>query len=89
MNIDFDHYRGSQIADEIQNQLDLDRKMSIIKALNPSFSRDGNQWCYLYGALPNDCIAGFGDTPYDAMSDFVKNFYSQKAIVPPTRSRNI
>ena len=80
MKIDFDHYRGSQIADDIANQLDLDRRLSIINALKPSFGKDGNQWSYLYGELPNDCIVGFGDTPHDAMNDFVNNFYTQKAI---------
>lgn len=81
MKIDFDHWKGAQIADEIQNQIDLDRKLSIIKALSPAFSKDGNQWCYLYGELPNDGIVGFGDTPNDAMEDFIINFYNQKAIV--------
>ena len=80
MKIDFDHHTGQCIADEIINQQDLDRRLSIIKALNPKFSKDGNQWCYLYGKLPNDCIIGFGDTPADAMDDFIINFYNQKAI---------
>jgi len=79
--IDFDHWRGSQIADEIQYNLDLEKKLSIISALKPTFSKDGNQWAYLYGELPNDCIIGFGDTPNDAMNDFVNNFYNQKAII--------
>jgi len=81
MKIDFDHWRGSQIADEVQNQLTLDMQLSVLKALNPTFGKDGNQWSYLYGELPNDCIVGFGDTPYLAMVDFVHNFQSQKAIV--------
>ena len=80
MKIDFDHWKGSQIGDEISNQLDLERRLSIINALNPTFSKDGNQWCYLYGELPNDCIVGFGDTPHDAVNDFVMNFYNQKAV---------
>lgn len=80
MKIDFDHWKGSQIGDEISNQLDLEKRLSIISALKPTFSKDGNQWCYLYGELPNDCIVGFGDTPHDAMNDFVMNFYNQKAV---------
>jgi|JI9StandDraft_1071089.scaffolds.fasta_scaffold442294_2 hypothetical protein len=83
MKIDFEHWKGSQIGDEITNQLDLERRLSIIKALNPKFGKDGNQWSYLYGELPNDCIVGFGDTPHDAMDDFVKNFYNQKAVIAP------
>lgn len=77
MKIDFDHWKGSQIADEIQNQLDLERRLSIISALKPTLSKDGNQWRYLYGELPNNCIVGFGKTPHDAMNDFVYNFNNQ------------
>lgn len=80
MKIDFDHWKGSQIGDEISSQLDLERRLSIINALKPTFSKDGNKWCYLYGELPNDCIVGFGDTPHDAMNDFVSNFYNQRAV---------
>lgn len=80
MKIDFDHWVGSQIGREIQDQLALDYTLSIIKAFNPKFSQDGNQYCFIYGELPNDCIVGYGDTAYDAMNDFVKNFSNQKAI---------
>ena len=81
MKIDFNHWKGAQIGDDILSNIDLERRLSIISALKPSFSKDGNQWCYLYGDLPNDCIVGFGDTPFSAMNDFVNNFYNQKAIV--------
>jgi hypothetical protein len=80
MKIDFDHWKGAQISDEIQNQQALDMKLSIIRALNPVFSKDGNQFCFLYGTLPNDCIIGFGNTANDAMNDFVNNFYNERAI---------
>lgn len=76
--IDFDHWKGSQIGDEISNQLDLERRLSIISALKPTLSKEGNQWCYLYGQLTNNCIVGFGDTVHNAMNDFVFNFYNQK-----------
>jgi len=79
MKIDFDHYKGSQIADQITSNLEDERKMNIVKMLNPAFSKDGNQFCFLFGTLPNDCIVGFGDTPYNAMVDFCNNFYMQKA----------
>ena len=79
LKIDFNHWRGSEIADEIQKQQYLERGLSILKALNPTFSRKGNQWMYLYGKLPNDCIVGFGNTPHDAMSDFANNFFTAQA----------
>ena len=36
----------------------------------PSLSIDGNQWCALYGENLQDGVAGFGDSPQDAMNDF-------------------
>lgn len=81
MKIDFDHWQGSQIADEIKNQLDLDRQLSIFKALNPKLTLDGDQYCFLYGEFPNDCIVGFGDTPNLALLDFVNSFYNSKKTI--------
>jgi hypothetical protein len=82
MKIDFEHYLGNNIGEDIQRQQDLDRKLSIISALKPKFSRQGNQWCYLYGEMSSDYIVGFGDTPVNAMDDFINSFYNQKAIIP-------
>ena len=45
----------------------------------PVLSVDGNQWCALYSANLQDGVAGFGDTPAAAMTDFDKNWYGQKA----------
>lgn len=36
----------------------------------PSLSVDGSQWCALYGDNLQDGVAGFGDSPADAMWDF-------------------
>jgi hypothetical protein len=77
--IDADHHRGNQILDDIQEQIFQNTQLDIIVKLQPSFSKDGNQYCYLYGTLPNDCVVGYGETAYLAMRDFVKNFHSQKA----------
>ena len=38
----------------------------------PVLSVDGNQWCALYGDNLQDGVAGFGDSPSDAMADFDK-----------------
>lgn len=38
----------------------------------PRLSIDGNQWCALYGDNLQDGVAGFGDSPSDAMWDFDK-----------------
>ena len=36
----------------------------------PSLSIDGDKWCALYGENLQDGVAGFGDSPADAMWDF-------------------
>jgi len=38
--------------------------------LRPQISLDGNQWCALYGENLHDGVAGFGDSPCEAMADF-------------------
>lgn len=36
----------------------------------PRLSIDGSQWCALYGENLQDGVAGFGDSPNDAMWSF-------------------
>lgn len=36
----------------------------------PCLSRDGNQWCALYGTNLQDGVAGFGASVDEAMRDF-------------------
>lgn len=83
--IDLNHYRGAQLVDTLQNAADTLQHLQLIKMLQPKFGKDGNQYCFLYGELPNDCIVGFGDTPYLAMLDFSHNFYNSKATPNPTK----
>lgn len=40
----------------------------------PRLSIDGNQWCALYGENLMEGVAGFGDSPELAYSDFDKNW---------------
>lgn len=40
----------------------------------PKISIDGDQWCALYGDNLQDGVAGFGDSPADAMCDFDRNW---------------
>lgn len=44
----------------------------------PSIGMDGNKWCALYGDDLMHGIAGFGDTPAEAMTDFDKNWNEQR-----------
>lgn len=48
----------------------------------PSISIDGNQWCALYGENLQDGVAGFGDSPADAMASFDAAW---RANLPQTR----
>lgn len=41
----------------------------------PSLSIDGDQWCALYGDNLQDGVAGFGDSPANAMWDFDRNWH--------------
>lgn len=40
----------------------------------PQLSIDGNMWCALYGASLMEGVAGFGDSPAQAMADFDRNW---------------
>ena len=48
----------------------------------PKLSLDGNQWCALYGVNLQEGVAGFGDSPALAMSDFNKNWSAPLAPAP-------
>lgn len=56
------------IGAEVSRAVDLYARPSAI--YKPSMSIDGNQWCALYGDNLQDGVAGFGDSPADAMADF-------------------
>lgn len=43
----------------------------------PALSIDGNQWCALYGANLQDGVAGFGDSPAEAMADFDARWFAK------------
>jgi len=68
------------LLEDMQRRLDTLKELDLIEKLKPEFSRDGNQFCFLLGELPNDCVIGFGDTAAEAMSDFCTNFWNEKAI---------
>ncbi len=78
MYLDPNSWQAQSIADQIIAILGDKRELELIQILQPQFSQDGNQYCYLYGEMPNDYIAGFGDTAILAARDFFNNFYNQK-----------
>lgn len=43
---------------------------NLFSMLKPHISKDGDKWCVLYGDNLQDGVAGFGDTPHEAVIDF-------------------
>lgn len=66
---DFSHVRAL-----VQEQIGIvGNEMSRPAAIfRPSISIDGNKWCALYGENIQDGVAGFGDSPAEAMVAFDK-----------------
>ncbi len=68
----------SNLLDDMFSRMQTLKELDLIEKLNPKFSRDGNQFCFLYGKDLQEGIAGFGDTVAEAVSDFYKSYYNTK-----------
>lgn len=76
---------ASMYADEMylraaEECLDRERRLSHellrpFRMMKTILSRDGNQWCVLYGDSLQDGVVGFGDSPDLASRDFDKAWY--------------
>lgn len=51
-----------------------------ISALGAKLSKSGNQWCFLWGENLEDGICGFGNTVFDAATNFYKNVKYKEII---------
>lgn len=80
-----DYWMTRANQDTINNNLFLESQLNywafkqdmvIAESLKPRITKDGNQWCCLYGDNLQDGIAGFGDTPISAILDFNKAMYN-------------
>ena len=47
----------------------------------PLLSADGTKWCALYGENLQEGVAGFGDTPDEAMRDFDQAWWKERTPV--------
>lgn len=73
--IDFNHWLGSEIGNQLLVNAQEARWLQMISNLKPTFGKDGNQFYYIIGNIEqSDCIVGFGETPYKAMVDFCRCF---------------
>lgn len=50
-------------------------EMNLVALLRPRVFVDGNQWCVLYGDNLMNGVAGFGDSPMQAVYDFNKAWH--------------
>ena len=66
-----------QVRDEVFYVSAAMQRPSVL--YRPSVVLDGNKWCALYGADLMNGVAGFGDTPSEAMADFDKKWNSERA----------
>lgn len=69
-----------KMANKIEEVGNEQMRPSVL--LRPSISRDGDQWCVLYGENLHDGIAGFGKTPIEAFSDFDNKYFHDLTIAP-------
>lgn len=53
--------------------------MELPLLVGAKFSKDGNQYCWLLGDDLHDGVVGFGNTAYEATTDFYKSFFNEKA----------
>ena len=57
--------------------LETEQQYKRFAMLKPKVYKDGNKWCVLYGENIQDGVAGFGDTPHEAVIDWEVNWNAQ------------
>lgn len=73
-----DGWREEDIHSEISKTQSLAQYREVFQMLQPSIEIDGNQWCVIWGTMPEKYIAGFGDTLSQAVSNFYNDYLNQK-----------
>jgi hypothetical protein len=79
-NANLSHYAEMTMR-RAQDAADEYMRPSVL--FRPTLSRDGDQWCALYGENLAEGVAGFGETPAKAMWAFDTAFHSEKAKPQP------
>ena len=69
---DFSYYAETIKNEFLNTAFEMQRPSTVHK---PKLSIDGDKWCALYGENLQDGVAGFGDSPAQALSDFDKNWH--------------
>ena len=83
-------FNGSELIERISHQFDISHAVEMVRnefvtvayemqrpsvIHKPKISLDGNEYCALLGDNLQEGIAGFGESPAKAFTDFDKNFY--------------
>ena len=80
--------------DEFHSRLEHEEKMVVLfeqhrpsMLMKPKVFPDGNQYCALYGANLQEGVAGFGDTPAEAMKAFDLAWQKGEKNSPPSPTK--
>lgn len=76
-NYIFDSFQRAGLYDVMVSTAITEQQFKLFSMLKPKIYKDGNQWCVLLGDNLQDGVCGFGESPFKAITDFDKNFYSQ------------
>lgn len=73
------HDEFSKVAMEQFDKEELAKMFEVVKGTGAKFGKDGGSWFYMAGELSEpDCIVGWGETPYRALSAFYNEFRRDK-----------
>jgi hypothetical protein len=77
------------IVEQLIANIQLEAESILFKMLQPKLIVDGNQWCCIYGELPErNCIVGFGQSPAKALNAFWLNYYKELKLTNNDNSNN-
>ena len=77
MYIDPNTTQGFNLYSTITDAVEMSMRMDLIQKTGAKLLKDGNQWCYIIGDLPEqNCVAGFGDSPSNAAYKFWEEFHN-------------
>jgi hypothetical protein len=79
-----DGWREDQVHGVMMEAYEQQKRFVIINGLGAKLSRDGNQFCFIVGDMPEHTVVGFGETVAKAAIDFEHNYYNSIAVAPRT-----
>ena len=90
MTYEHDNEKSINLWQASIEDLEASRKRNSPAAIyKPELFVDGDKWCALYGENLQDGVAGFGDTPEEAMKAFNKEWKEGLAKSTSSKKENI